>query len=404
MNVAIIHNYYQQPGGEDLAFSNEYALLQQARHHVVRYTVHNDQVTFMNGLEAATRTVWHQRSYRELSELVRTERIDVCHFHNTFPLVSPAAYYAAVRAGASVVQTLHNYRLICPAATLYRNGATCEECLHAAVPWPAVKHRCYRSNAAASAATAAMLSIHRGLGTWNKMVDRYIALTEFARTKLIEGGLPADRVVIKKNFLQDDPGQGAGDGDFALFIGRLTVEKGIRTLLQAWRELGANIRLKIIGDGPLRSEVQQAAAEIAGVDYLGRVDDAGLDQHLGAARFLVFPSEWYEGLPRTIIEAFAKGTPVIGSHIGSVADLIIDGETGWRFQPGDVAGLVGKALWMTTNPAQASAMRNSARQHYLREYTAESNYPVLMSIYQEAINRRRGLTGSVLAPAGSGAR
>jgi glycosyltransferase involved in cell wall biosynthesis len=385
VNILFLHNYYQQAGGEDLAFANEAALFESYGHKVVKFSVHNDRVRDMGLVSLAKATLWNSSIYEEIRELIRKENIEICHFHNTFPLISPAAYYAANRENVPVVQSLHNYRLICPAHSFYRNGKVCEDCLGKTVPWPAVLHSCYRDDMPATTAVASMLTLHRALGTWKNRVQVYIALTEFSRDKFVEAGLPADRIVVKRNFLQEDPGKGAGDGAFALFIGRLVQEKGIKTLLAAWERIGTRLPLKIIGGGPLSDFVSERAAAVPGVTRLGRVSDQELDQLLGAASVLVFPSEWYEGLPRTIIEAYAKGTPVICGKLGSQIDAVIPGHTGLHFKAGDSQDLVDKVNWVIDHPEELRGMRHNARLHFERTYMAASNYSELLRIYERAI-------------------
>ena len=232
-------------------FLAETALLESYGHRVVRYITHNDRVAELNSVTLAGKTVWNSSAYRELRNLIHLEQPDVAHFHNTFPLVSPAGYYAARAEGVPVVQTLHNYRLLCPNALFFRDGGVCEDCKSKAITWPGVVHKCYRGSRAASGVVTAMLTTHRALRTWRKKVDVYIALTEFARRKFIEGGLPAGKIIVKPNFVYPDPGPGEGEGGFALFVGRLSFEKGVGTLLAAWEHLDRRIPLKIVGDGPL---------------------------------------------------------------------------------------------------------------------------------------------------------
>jgi glycosyltransferase involved in cell wall biosynthesis len=397
VNILFLHNYYQQAGGEDLAFANEASLFEAHGHRIVKFSVHNDQVSGMGLVSLAAATLWNTATHREIRAIIRRERIDVCHFHNTFPLISPSAYYAANSENVPVVQSLHNYRLICPSHNFYRDGQVCEDCMGRLVPWPAVVHSCYRDSASASAAVASMLTLHRALGTWKKMVQIYIALGQFSRDKFIEAGFPSDRVVIKRNFLQNDPGEGAGEGQYALFIGRLVEEKGIKTLLSAWRQIGPRLPLKIVGGGPLDSVVSEASGVVPGVLRMGRVSDEELDRLLGAATVLIFPSEWYEGFPRTIIEAYAKGTPVISSRIGSLIDAVIPGKTGLHFNPGDPQDLVRQVEWAVEHPQSMRAMRREARKHFETTYTASANYPELLKIYEKAIELREhpGSAGTV---------
>ncbi len=406
MTVLLVHNRYQQRGGEDVVFEAEAGLLEGRGHAVDRLGVDNRAIAADGSLLAAARlglqTVWSRDGANQVRRALRACRPDVAHFHNTFPLISPAAYYACADAGVPVVQTLHNYRLLCPAALLFRDGHVCEDCLGKLVPWPGVLHRCYRGSRAATGAVATMLAVHRLLGTWERKVDVFIALTEFARRKFIEGGLPADRIVVKPNFVYPDPGPGAHDGGYALFVGRLSPEKGIRTLLAAWERLGMGIPLKIAGDGPLADEVAWAAEHNPHVEWLGSQPLDRVYALMGAAALVIVPSECYESFPRVIVEAYAKGTPVIASDLGALAELVDDGRTGLRFRSGDPDDLAAKIEWAWTHPRELTEMGREGRREFERKYTAERNYELLMEIYQRAIDAARARGAGVGPPAGRG--
>jgi glycosyltransferase involved in cell wall biosynthesis len=289
-----------------------------------------------------------------------------------------------------VVQTLHNYRLWCPAGIFYRDGHVCEDCLGKAVPWPGVLHACYRDSRAATATVAAMLAGHRLIGTWRSKVDLYIALNEFMRQKAIAGGVPAGKIVIKPNFVGQDPGIGDGAGGFALFAARLNREKGVPELLAAWQRLGPRIPLKLMGDGPLTEEVERAAAANPAIDYVGRRPLAEFYELLGAARFFIFTSTWYEGFPRVISEAYARGTPIVASAIGPIAEVVADRRTGLHFRPGDVDDLVAKVGWLLEHPEEEAALRQNARAEFEAKYTAQVNLKQLLAIYQRALAAGRG--------------
>jgi glycosyltransferase involved in cell wall biosynthesis len=384
MRVLFCHNYYQQPGGEDQVFADEAALLESRGHDVTRFTLHNDSIADRRGLAVACDAVWNRRVARALERLVRRRRVEVVHFHNTFPLISPAAYYAVRRAGAAVVQTLHNFRLLCPQATLFREGQHCESCVGRGVAWPSVLHRCYRNSLPASAATAAMLAAHRMLGTWRRAVHVYIALTQFARSKLIAGGLPAGRIVVKPNFILRAPPVGDGQGGYALFVGRLSPEKGIATLLAAWRLVGQRLPLRIVGDGPLADQVQKAALENSALRWLGRQPAAEVDRQMAGAALLVLPSQCPEGLPKVILESFARGTPVVASRCGGLPEIVGEGRTGRLFATGEPAALADCVRRLASAPHELAFMRGEARAEFERFYTAERNHELLCAAYARA--------------------
>jgi glycosyltransferase involved in cell wall biosynthesis len=385
MRILLVHNRYQQPGGEDQVFAAETALLNSHGHQVVQYAVHNERVKVMNKLSLGASTLWNHRTYRELRAVIQLERPAVTHFHNTFPLISPAAYYASNGLGVPVVQTLHNYRLLCPNALLFRQERPCEDCLTKFFPWPGIVHACYRGSRTASATVAAMLSLHRAIGTWTHKVDVFIALTDFAKRKFIAGGLPADRIVVKPNFLYPDPGLGHGDGGYALFVGRLAPEKGIETLLRAWEVLGGKVALKIAGDGPLAERVAQVASRVPNVEWVGPRPRQEILTYMKMSSLLVFPSQVYEGLPMTVVEAYAAGLAVVASDQGSIRTLVDPNRTGLLFRPGDPQDLAAKVKWAWTHRAQLREMGREARREYERKYTAECNYEQLMDIYRLAM-------------------
>ncbi|BDG26762.1 hypothetical protein TthSNM66_13980 [Thermus thermophilus] len=358
---------------------------------MVDLAFHNQELDRMPPWRQGAVTLWNQEAHRRVREALRAHRPDLVHVHNTFPLASPAVVHAAKAEGVPVVMTLRNYRLLCVNALFFREGRVCEDCL-GRLPWRGVVHGCYRDSRLASLGVASMLALHRALGTWN-LVDRFIALTEFARRKFVEGGLPAEKIVVKPNFVHPDPGPGEGRGGYALFVGRLSPEKGVGTLLRAWGLLGGRVPLKVVGDGPLADEVQEAARRLPGVEWLGRKSPEEVYALMGEAAFLVFPSEWYETFGRVAIEAFAKGTPVVASRIGAVGEVTEDGRTGLHFRPGDPEDLAAKVEWLLAHPTELARMRREARAEYEAKYTAERNYQLLMEIYGQALeagHRRRG--------------
>jgi glycosyltransferase involved in cell wall biosynthesis len=385
MRVMVVHNRYLIRGGEEESTAAERELLLQNGHEVDLYQEDNARVAGLSRLRLALKTVWSSESYHILRHRLKERRYDLIHVQNFFPLISPAIYYAARAEGVPVVQSLRNYRLLCPNGALFRDGRLCQDCVGRSVPWPGVVHACYRGSRGATATVAAMLAVHRQLRTWQRMVDVYVALTGFARDKLIEGGLPADKIMVKPNFVAGDPAPGTGAGGYALFVGRLSPEKGLGTVLEAWQRLGGALPLKIVGEGPLGASVEEAAAQSQGVEFLGRRSLQEVSDLMGAARFLILPSEWYEPFGRVAIEAFARGTPVFASDLGGVAELIDDGRTGRLFRPGDPGDLAEHVAWALSHPAELARMRDAARKAFETRYTAEHNYQQLMAIYRRAV-------------------
>jgi glycosyltransferase involved in cell wall biosynthesis len=389
MKTLLVHNRYLQRGGEDEAFASESALLLANGHEVVEYLQDNRDIGRLGRGRTAARTLWSRQAERRLRRLLERHRPEVAHFHNTFPLISPSAYYACRQTGTPVVQTLHNYRLLCAAATLFREGRVCEECIGRTIPWPGLWHRCYHRSAPQSAVVTAMLVLHLLLGTWQRQVDLYIALSEFARRKLIQGGLPPGRIVVKPNFLQLDPGAGSGEGSYALFAGRLSPEKGVGPLLRAWRML-PRIPLLLAGEGPLLQRARRQADSLGGVEVLGRCPRDELFRLMKGARFLVFPSLWYESSPMVIVESFACGLPVLAACQGAAAEIVEHGRTGLLVPPGDAKRLAEAAAWLWSRPAEARRMGREARAEFEAKYSAQRNYARLMEIYQTARGMGRG--------------
>ncbi|HZT71140.1 MAG TPA: glycosyltransferase family 4 protein [Terriglobia bacterium] len=391
MKVLLVHNEYQQPGGEDAVFRLERDLLKSFGHNVVSYVRTNHEISRhseIGRISLLKQTIWAEDSRRGIAAILTEVRPDVVHVHNTFTRISPSIYAECRRFEVPVVQTLHNFRLLCPAATFYRSGSVCEDCLNGGL-WNSVFHGCYRKSRSATAAVAAMLMMHRRLHTWDSGISRFIALTEFARKKFICGGFAPESITVKPNFVAPDPHTGDGNREYALFVGRLSEEKGLRTLLRAWTQLRNTVPLRIVGDGPMGFELKNysVANALDSVRFEGRVDHSETQEIMKSARFLILPSECYENFPMTIVEAFASGTPVICSRLGAMQEIVEHHVTGLHFEPGNSESLAECAAWAWTHPAQMRAMGTVARREYELKYTAERNYSLLMEIYQRAIRK-----------------
>jgi len=385
MKILMVHNYYQQRGGEESVLETESAMLKSRGHQVDWYTLNNDQIVGANPLTLAANTLWNHQVYQELRQTIRQIRPQVVHFHNTFPLISPSAYYAAQAEGVPVVQTLHNYRLLCPNALFFRDGKVCEDCLGKSVPLPGVIHSCYRNSRADSAGVVAMLSLHTLLKTWSQAVDVFVTYSQFALNKFVEGGIPREKLMFKFNSLEPLPEVGLGQGGYALFVGRLSVEKGLGVMLKAWEQLSQKIPLKIVGDGPMAPLVQAAQASNPNLEWLGRKPLEEVYQLMGEAAFLVFPSEWYETFGRVAIEAFAKGTPVIAANIGAISELVTPYRTGLLFKASDSQDLATQVEWALSHPQEMLQMRQTARAEVEINYSTEKNYQRLMEIYASVV-------------------
>lgn len=384
MRVLQVHNFYRSsaPSGEDEVVRSEHRLLVENGVEVIPFTRHNDTIgaSALGALGAVFSNTWSFASVAALRELIAESKPDVAHFHNTFPQISPAAYGACREAGVPVVQTLHNYRMFCANGLLNRGGEPCEQCL-ARNPLPALVHACYRDSRLATAGMVLSSSLHRARRTYQNDVDRYIVLTEFARRRFIAHGLPEERIVVRGNSLPFDPGAGPGGGGYALYVGRLTAEKGVGTLIRAWRRT-PEIPLRIAGDGELRASLEREAAG-SPIDFLGRVSPEHVLTLMKNADMLVVPSECYEGFPRVVVEAFATGTPIVAADIGGLGELV-DERVGIKFRSGDANALANAVTQLWRAPAQRENLRRANRQRFEREYSPATGVASLRSVYRDA--------------------
>jgi glycosyltransferase involved in cell wall biosynthesis len=392
MRILQLHNRYQIVGGEEGVVQAEKALLSDRGHTVELLEVNNDEIVgAWSKAIAAVSAVYSQTSRLKVREAIAQFRPDVVHVHNFFPLLSPSVYDACRDQKIPVVQTLHNYRLGCPRAMLFRDNQICEDCLGKPIPLSGIVHGCYRGSRSQSAVVTAMVSWHRLRGTWQERVNAYITLTQFQKEKLTQAGLPIAKIYVKSNFVfapESVSSDHAGNHS-ALFVGRLAEEKGVAVLIDAYVQNALTLPLKIVGEGPLREGLQQQVKE-AGLEntitFLGRQDKATVLQLMQQARFLVFPSIWYEGFPLTIAEAFSCGLPVIVPKLGSMAEIVEDGQTGLHFAPRDATDLAKKMTWAEQNPTAIAQMSKHARLTYETKYTPEANFDQLMKIYQQVLN------------------
>jgi glycosyltransferase involved in cell wall biosynthesis len=389
MKILLVHNIYQQAGGEDVVFDQELQLLERHGHQVVTYLRSNhelEQLSAIGQIGLVSRIISAEDSKQDIRKILREEKPDLVHAHNTFMMISPSIFEMCKQERVPVLQTLHNYRLLCPAATFFRDGHVCEECTKHGL-MRSVTHGCYRESRAATAAVALMLQVHRARGTWDDSVSGFIALTQFARNKFIERGLPAEKIYVKPNFVYPDPGERNIPGNYALFAGRLSPEKGVSTLLEAWDRLRSPIPLVIVGDGPLRADLEAEAAirNLQHVTFRGRLTTGETRAAMKQAAFLIVPSLWYEAFSLNIAEAFACGVPVVCSRLGAMQENVSDGRTGLHFNAGDAEDLAAKVDWARTHSLELAAMGRKARREYERRFSAEVNYSQMMEIYEQTV-------------------
>lgn len=380
--VLQVHTRYRLAGGEDRVVEAEKHLLEEAGVQVHQVVFDNADLresrSIAGDLQLAASAIWSRAAERRVRAAIVAHRPQVMHVHNTFPAASPSVYAAAAAHRVPVIQTLHNYRFVCPAATVFRDGHVCTDCVGRSMPWPAVVHACVRGSHAQSAVAAATLTLHRARGTFISDISCYVALTSFQRELMVDGGLPANRIRVIPNFLEPDPGIGTDDREGVLFVGRLAEEKGIAVLLDAASVVPGVVR--IIGGGPLASGVEQASAADQ-VAYLGPLAHPIAIDEIRRTVALVLPSIWFEGFPLVLLEAFASGTPVIASHIGSLAELIEDGVTGLLAKPNDAADLADRIQQAMSHPDEMRRMGLNARRTYEAQFRGQAHLAALREAY-----------------------
>ncbi len=380
MRILVVHNRYLYRGGEDTVVDAEVNLLRQRGHHVWVYSRDNNDIRHMTKTEAATTTFWSRQTVHELRQLHQQFAPDLIHAHNTFPLISPSLYSIAQKLRIPVVQTLHNFRLVCPQAMLLRDGLHCEACV-GRLPWRAIVHRCYRNSLPQSALTSAMLTVLRLRGIWHEQVSRFIVLNQLCLDTFARGGLPVEKLRIKPNFVESPDSPQWQDRRGGLFIGRLSTEKGIDVLISALKKL-SGVRIDVYGKGPLQSLVEAADS----LRYRGFQSADVLRQKMQEAAYLVMPSTGVESFGLVAIEAFACGTPVIATRHGGLRELIVEGQTGLLVPPNDHEALASAIAYAESHPDEMRRMGVAARKNYLNAYTPERNYERLMQIYHEAVS------------------
>lgn len=384
MKILVIHNEYLQRGGEDTVFAQEKTLLASHGHEV-------ESLLFSNAVIATTwdkviyslKCLYNFGAYQAVKKKIIAFQPDVIHVHNFFYVASPAIFYAASNMKVPVVMTLHNYRLICPSAFLFHNGEIYRDSIHKVFPLEAVRKKVWNNSFLLTASIVLCTGIHKLLGTFRRHVDGFIVFTEFSRNLFLDSSLqlPKESFFIKPNFSEDKGITAAERGDYFLFAGRLSEEKGLDILLRACEQ--GSFNLKILGDGPLRAKVEAYASRYPTIEYLGKRPQEEVTGFMQKAEALIFPSIWYEGMPMVILEAFSCGTPVIASRLGNPQSMIEEGKNGLFFEPKDAEGLVEIVRKVNTDPRLQKSLSLGARASYDQQYTSQQNYEMLMDIYSE---------------------
>lgn len=404
MRILVVHNQYGSaaPSGENQVVAAECELLRQYGSVVHGLLRDSDEIRRQGAwgvLKGALATPWNPWSVVAVRGALAAFRPEVVHIHNTFPVISPSIF-SAIGWRAARVLTLHNYRLFCPAAIPMRDGGVCTECLDRRSAWPALQFGCYRNSRLATLPLAVSVGLHRNLGTWTRQVDAFIALTAFQRERMISAGLPGELVHVKPNFFPGDPVPvpWAERRPSVVFAGRLTAEKGVMTLVHAWLLWGAAApELRIVGDGDLRGALERLAASVPGtpIRFLGQLGGRAAQEEIAESRLLVLPSEWFEGFPMVVREAFAFGTPAAVSAIGPLPSIVHPGENGLLFAPADPQSLLAAVRIAWESAGVLERLGQGARRSFAALYTEQANITMLMAIYQQAIvvNQERRGTG-----------
>jgi len=388
VKILFIHNKYKQFGGEDVAVEMETSILIE-KGHAVR-TVFFDNMPIRGSLskiKSAFQSVYNFSSARKISKIILEFKPDIIHIHNLFFIASPSVLYAASKHKIPVVLTLHNYRLICSNALLVRKNQVCELCIHKKFPMYGIKYKCYKNSAIETALVTFITGIHKSISTWKQKVTTYIVSNEFSRSRLLNSSLqlPADKIVAKSNFVAD-PGEGLASDreDFFLFAGRIAKEKGVHVLLEAFARL-PDRKIIIIGDGPEKEFLQNEFGSYNNIHFSGQLDRTAVLETMKKCKAFICPSIWYEVTPFTNFEAFATGTPVIASRLGSMIDTIRDGYDGLHFTAGDANDLRQKVELFIQQTEKNSDYYRNARRSYLETYQPDVHYRAIMKIYENAI-------------------
>ena len=389
MRILLCHNFYRSaaPSGEDIAYENEKKMLIEAGINVDTYEKYNDDlenIAFFDKAKLGISNSWSNTSYCEIKRKIKKFKPDLVHFHNTFPQITPSGYAACKDMSVSVVQTLHNFRLLCANALFLRDGKVCELCLSGSL-YSAIRYKCYRNSLVASASQVLCISRNRWNGSYFNNVDTYIALTEFAKNKFIKAGFNSNLLKIRPNFLPNPPQYSRCNQNYAIFVGRITKEKGIMTLLESW-EGRKDYQLKVIGAGELLSDCKKFVFENnLNVEFMGYLPRKETQSAIQKARFMILPSECYEGFPISLLEAYASGTPILVSNIGGQSEIVNDGITGRKFNVGSKEDLKEKCHELFEDDELVEMLSKNARQEFEQKFTQSSVLRETLKIYSSLI-------------------
>lgn len=385
MRVLLVHNEYLQKGGEDTVVANEIEMLKSNGNEVLLYQVSNKVIKSpIKKIKTFFDSTYSYSSRKNIKKTISKFKPDIIHVHNFFPLISASVYDAAHQCKTPIIQTLHNYRIICASGLLLRNGHICEKCIQGCFTHSII-HKCYRQSYIGSASIAVMNFFHKNRNTWNKRIDKIICLTEFAKNKFEQSGLDPAIIAVKPNFINKPI---LIESDFereniGLFVGRLSHEKGIENLIKIHDEIEG--RIYIVGDGPLLKKIKGFDKFIV----LGRKTQQEVNEIMSKVSFLILPSIWYEGFPMTIVEAFSNKLPVISCKLGAMDEVIKDNYSGIHFPENNLGEMVKKINWAFSNFYEIRKMGENAYKEYNTKYTAVVNYELLMSIYKNAIKQNK---------------
>ncbi|MGR3812139.1 glycosyltransferase family 4 protein [Jiulongibacter sp. NS-SX5] len=383
MRLLIIHNTYKHKGGEDSVVNQEYELLKRHGLKVEILGFENDSLP-KNKVLLFSSSIYNTVSYKKVLEKITSFKPDVIHIHNLFYSASPSILYAAKELNVPVIMTVHNYRLVCNAATLLRDGAVCEKCIDKTLPLYGIKNACFQESRLKTAQLNLITGLHKVKGTWTSKISKYIFLTEFAQKKIASSSLKLDlkNCVVKPNFVADfGNSQIESRANSYLFVGRLSKEKGIDTLIESFKKLSHPI--DIVGSGPLEEVLKNASSDYPNITFLGQRSKEEVIQLMKNCKALIFPSIWYEGMPMTILEAYSCGTPVISSDIDNVNEIVINGKTGLHFETGNTDSL--SKIVNEFDSTDYQYLYDGARKEYELKYNPETNFEKLKAIYEGVI-------------------